>query len=186
MTDERPHYGPGEKAPRSGLWRATSHEKADIALSAGDTFPPLEETGARWVLFQATEPSPGGAGPDALATATLEQLTGAAYEAALHELIRAARTAANTPELPTARHLRAQRDLRHAVAAFDRLLEGYDVETTVEIEQDEPPLIPRAELEETAAELTERPAELHEGETIVPPSRGLIDRLRGRGDEEPT
>lgn len=178
MTDERPHYGPGEKAPRSGLWRATSHEKADIALSAGDTFPPLEETGARWVLFQATD-QPDAPTPAGSRTEQLEQLSAAAYQAALHELIRAARTAANTPELPTARHLRAQRDLRHAVTAYDRLLEGYDVETSVEIEEDAP-------TPATVELLGGGTVELHEGETIVPPSRGLIDRLRGRGDEEQT
>lgn len=188
------HFGPGEKAPRSGLYRATSAEKADVALSEGDRFPPLEQPGARWILYQATErPAEQTIELHADPSRAIEQLTAAAYHAALNELIRAARTSATTPELPTGPHLRAQRDLRHAVAAFDRLTEGYDVETSVTIEEaQEAGREFEEQLEAVNRTMETPPAELEEAadgiraladEPAKP--RGFLDRaLRRGGDEE--
>lgn len=80
MTEDQAHYGPGDVCPESGIWTATSHEKADIALSAGDRFPPLEEKGARWVLKLGTVDTtdPGG----------LEDVDDEAAAAAVHALGR--------------------------------------------------------------------------------------------------
>lgn len=73
------HYGPGDVCPTSGLWAATSGEKADIALSRGDRFPPLEADGARWVLKEATAP---GSDPE------LETVDEAERQAVLEQLER--------------------------------------------------------------------------------------------------
>lgn len=207
------HYGPGEKANRSGLYRATSREKADIALSAGDRFPPLEDRGARWILVQPTEPAPTSEELYELKAdpgAAIEARNSAAYQAALNGLIMAARTAATTPELPTARHLRAQRDLRHAVDHYDQLIAGYDVETSVEVEGPfavtdgfaerpfavtdvfaetvESGKVTADELHEWVGQpaTAERSADAEETASEEPSKpRGFLDRALGRRDEPP-
>ena len=46
----------GEKNTKSGIYQSTCSDRLQIALSAGDTFPPCRNHGrVTWVLIQATK-----------------------------------------------------------------------------------------------------------------------------------
>lgn len=104
------HYGPGDVCPTSGIWAATSREKADIALSKGDRFPPLEVQGARWVLVQ----------PTVAATEAIGMVDAAGYVNAVEGLYRTAKAVVALGDRgPAARSGRARRELAIAIARYE-------------------------------------------------------------------